>query len=606
MRTTTIPPALASRALADQVATLYRSWRQTTTSMLLGALILWIVLRDQIPVAAMVAWVAAIVANQAWRGLVAAAYWRTRPDAAAASRWGWRWAVGSTLAGSLWGVAAVAFYPQSPAHQALLIVCLFGVVLGGLNLTAVYKPSFYGFVLTALLPLIVRVGTGADPVHLSIAIVLSVVLAFVLAFGHQVNTLIARALAIRHENTDLIAELKARSEDADRARRRAEQANQAKSQFLAAASHDLRQPLHAMGLYAAALSLRARESEIKPLVASINASVEALESLFAQLLDLSRLEAGALQPRTGVVALDPLFARLAADFAPQAAASGLRFSIRPTRLAVVSDPVLLERVLRNLVSNALRYTHTGGVVVGARRRGPDARIDVVDTGVGIATADRERVFDDFVQVDGSSRHHIGGRGMGLGLAIVRRLAELLGHRLELASTIGRGSRFSIGIGRAPTPPVAAPPERRPAIDERSRSAPPLLGCRIAAIDDDPAVLGAVRALLEARGAKVLTGDSSAHIIAGMPAAGWDDVELVVADLRLAEGRSGVDEIGTLRRALGHPVPALVVSGDTADESRAEARRAGITLLQKPLVAEALEANVLALLAARAAHGETVG
>ena len=606
MRATAISPALARRALADQVATLFRSWRQTTTSMLLGALILWIVLRDQIPVAAMAAWMAAIVANQAWRGLLAAAYWRARPDIAAASRWGWRWALGSTLAGSLWGVAAVAFYPNSPAHQALLIVCLFGVVLGGLNLTAVYKPSFYGFVLPALLPLIVRVGIGADPVHLSIAIVLSVVLAFVLAFGHQVNTLIARSLAIRYENTDLIAELKSRSEDADRARRRAEQANQSKSQFLAAASHDLRQPLHAMGLYAAALSLRAREPEIKPLVASINASVEALESLFAQLLDLSRLEAGALQPRTGTVALDPLFTRLAADFAPLAAASGLALSIRPTRLAVVSDPVLLERVLRNLVANALRYTHAGGVVVGARRRGPEVRIDVIDTGVGIAAADRGRVFDDFVQVDGSPRHHAGGRGMGLGLAIVRRLADLLGHRLELESIIGRGSRFSVGIHRAPAPEVPPRRERHATADVRNPAAPPLRGCRIAAIDDDPAVLGAVRALLEARGATIVTGDTCAHIVAAMAAAGLDAVDLVVADLRLAEGRSGVEEIGALRRALRRAVPALVVSGDTADESRQEARRAGIMLLQKPLVAEALEANVVALVARRETRGEAVG
>lgn len=602
MRTAAIPPALASRALADQVATLFRSWRQTTTSMLLGALILWIVLRDQIPVAGMAAWTAAIVANQAWRGLLAAAYRRARPDATAASRWGRRWALGSTLAGSLWGVAAVAFYPQSPAHQALLIVCLFSVVLGGLNLTAVYKPSFYGFVLPALLPLIVRVGVGGDPVHLSIAIVLSVVLAFVLAFGHQVNTLIARALAIRYENTDLIAELEARSEEADRARRRAEQANQAKSQFLAAASHDLRQPLHAMGLYAAALSLRARESEIRPLVASINASVEALESLFAQLLDLSRLEAGALQPRIVAVALRPLFARLAADFAPQAAASGLALSIRPTRLAVVSDPVLLERVLRNLVANALRYTHAGGVVVGARRRGPEVRVDVVDTGVGIAAADRERVFDDFVQVDGTPRHHAGGRGMGLGLAIVRRLADLLGHRLELASAIGRGSRFSIAMHRAPAPAL---PARPAAADDRIPAAPPLQGRRIAAIDDDPAVLGAVRALLEARGATVVTGDTGAHIVGAMAAAGLATVDVVVADLRLAEGRSGVDEIGVLRRALRSAVPALVVSGDTADESRQEAARAGIALLPKPLVAEALEANLVALLAPREARGGAV-
>ena len=259
-------------------------------------------------------------------------------------------------------------------------------------------------------------------------------------------------------------------------------------------------------------------------------------------------------------------------------------------------------MLRNLVANALRYTHAGGVVVGARRRGPEVRVDVVDTGVGIAAADRERVFDDFVQVDGTPRHHAGGRGMGLGLAIVRRLADLLGHRLELASAIGRGSRFSIAMHRAPAPAL---PARPAAADDRIPAEPPLQGRRIAAIDDDPAVLGAVRALLEARGATVVTGDTGAHIVGAMAAAGLDTVDVVVADLRLAEGRSGVDEIGVLRRALRSAVPALVVSGDTADESRQEAARAGIALLPKPLGAEALEANLVALLAPREARGGAV-
>jgi signal transduction histidine kinase/CheY-like chemotaxis protein len=562
--------------------------------MLLGAVILCIELRDQIPPLAMVVWITAILGNQAWRAALAAAYRRERPAAAAAPAWGRRWAVGSTVGGALWGVAAVSFYPDSPAHQALMIVCLFGVALGGLNLTAVYKPSFYGFVLPALLPLILRVAFGADRVHLSIAIVMCVVFAFVLAFGHQVNALLTRSLVILHENSDLIAELKAQTEAAEAARLAAENANRAKSQFLAAASHDLRQPLHAMGLFAAALAIRAKEPEIKPLVASINASVEAMESLFAQLLDLSRLEAGALQPKPATVPLAPLFARLAADFMPQAEASGLALSARPTRLAVTSDAVLLERVLRNLISNALRYTHAGGVLVGARRRGNEVRVDIVDTGVGIAATDRDRVFDDFVQVLTPPRHHVGGRGMGLGLAIVRRLAELLDHRLELASAIGRGSRFSVVVPRARQAPHRVE-QQRDELRLEPADATPFAGRRIAAIDDDPAVLAAMRVLLEARGAVVVTGDSAGRVAIEMVATGVVDIELVIADLRLAEGGSGLDAIAQLRRRLGRAVPALVVSGDTGDESRAQVAHAGIALLPKPLVAATLEATAAALL-----------
>ena len=335
--------------------------------MLLGALILCGVMWQQEAPWVMAAWMAAILANQAWRGVLVRAYRRAAPPVRDAARWGAYWVVGSTLAGALWGFAAVAMFPTLPAYQALFIVCQFGVILGGLSRTAVYKPSFYGFVLAVLVPLIARVAIEGDQVHLFTAGVLGVVLVFVLAFGRQVNGVLTQSLMMRYENVDLIRELTAQTEAALAARTAAETASLAKSQFLAAASHDLRQPLHAMGLFAAALAAKVRDPGVKPLVASIRTSVEALEHLFAQLLDLSQLDAGALRPAPTVVPLQPLFARLAADFAPQAAAAGLALSIVPTRIAVATDPTLLERVLRNLLANALRYTPAGGVLVGARQ-----------------------------------------------------------------------------------------------------------------------------------------------------------------------------------------------------------------------------------------------
>ena len=183
--------------------------------------------------------------------------------------------------------------------QALLIVCLFGVVLGGLYLTAVYKPSLYGFVLPALLPLIVRVAVIGDPVHFFLAGVMTVVLGFVLGFGHRLNDVLTRSLVIRYENIDLIGELKERTRSAVEARSAAEAANRAKSQLLAAASHDLRQPLHALGLYVAALSARARNAEWRPLIINVETAANALERQFAQLIDLSRLDAGVLTPERG-------------------------------------------------------------------------------------------------------------------------------------------------------------------------------------------------------------------------------------------------------------------------------------------------------------------
>ncbi len=582
----TVAPPLLARARADQVAILYGSWHRTTASMAFGALILCTVLWDQESATAMAIWFAAILANQAWRGALARAYRRRARMVEEACRWGNYWAAGATMAGALWGIAAVAMFPASPPHQALLIVCLFSVILGGLNLTAVYKPSFYGFALATLVPLIARVAYEGDQVHLFTAMVLLVVLVFVLGFGRQLNDLLTNSLASRHENVDLIGELTAQTAAAESARTAAETANRAKSQFLAAASHDLRQPLHAMGLFAAALAARARDPEMKPLIASIHASVEALEGLFAQLLDLSRLEAGALHPEPASVPLDRLFARLAADFAPQATTHGLLLRVVQTSCCVNSDPVLLERILRNLLANALRYTRSGGVVLGARRRGRTLRIDIVDSGVGIAAADRERIFEEFFQI-GTAPRHADGRGMGLGLAIVRRLCILLGHRLDLASTPGRGSRFSV------TAPRAIPRRQRsdPVLAQAARSwtapvASAFADRHVIVVDDDPAIVAAMGALFMSWGARVAGGHDAESALAAL---GEEPADLIVADLRLADGASGIVAIARVRDATGEATPALVVSGDTSENARAEARDAGVTLLSKPVVAAALKA-----------------
>lgn len=585
------PPGLAApsplaRARADQVATLYAGWGRSTASMLFGAALYCAVLGSQVPAAMMVAWFALIAANQAWRGWLVRAWRRASPGPAATRRWGRYWSIGSAAAGGLWGAASIAMFPASPAHQALSIVCLFGVVLGGLKLTAVYKPAFYGFVLPALVPLIVRIGIEGDPVHVSTAIVMTVVLGFVLAFGHKLNDVLTDALSTRHRNTDLIAELKTRTRAALDARAAAEAADRAKSQLLAAASHDLRQPLHALGLFVAALARRARDGDLAPLVASVRAALGALESQFAQLIDLSRLEAGALEVSRERVPLAPLFERLAREFGVEASSRGLSLVFVRTRLAVESDPMLLERMLRNLVSNALRCTKSGGVVVGGRRRGPRVAIEIVDSGIGIAPEHRDRIFDEFFQVPGRGDRPRAS-GMGLGLAIVRRFAALLGHRLTLESEPGHGSRFGIVAPRA----ADAPPPRA----RRRQAAESLAGACIAVIDDDPAAVEGLRALFSSRGAEVAGGAHADEVLAAL-----GEVErypdLIIADLRLSGDASGLAAIERLRRELGEPVPALVVSGDLREVAAREVREAGHLLLPKPVVPASLEAAVSSLVA----------
>ena len=469
---------------------------------------------------------------------------------------------------------------------------MFGVALGGLNLTAVYRPSFYGFVLPALVPLIVRVALVGDSVHLFTAFVMAVVLAFVVGFGHRLNDVLTQSLAMRYENVDLIAELRQRSRAAQEARGAAESANRAKSQLLAAASHDLRQPLHALGLYVAALAARAKDTEWRGLVGSVQQAAETLDLQFGQLLDLSRLEAGVLRPERQSVALAPLLAQIAGEFAPQAAARGLSFATVPTQLAIDSDPALFTRIVRNLVANAVRYTRRGGIVVGARRRGARVAVEVVDTGVGIAVEHQTRIFEEFYQVRNSVVTDKADGGMGLGLAIVRGLADVLRHDVTIVSRPGYGSRFAIVAPPAPTLRVPSP---RPHLLDARSARRALAGALIAVIDDDAASVDAMRVLFGTWGAAVVGGADVESLLASCgDAVRYPD--LIVADLRLEGGASGVDAVLRLRNEFGAAIPALVISGDTGSAAECRVREAGLALLPKPVVAATLKSAALALVA----------
>ena len=225
----------------------------------------------------------------------------------------------------------------------------------------------------------------------------------------------------------------------DHARAAAEAANRAKSQFLAAASHDLRQPMHSLGLFAATLSERVRDPEVRGIIDNINASVEALESLFNELLDISKLDAGVIQPNLSSFPIEPLFERMRIDYGPGAADKGIRLSIVRSGAVIYSDPLLVERMLRNLIVNAVHYTAKGGVVVGCRPRGDRYSIEVWDSGVGIAADKLDKIFDEFYQVGNPERDR--RKGLGLGLAIVKRIEQLLGYQTQVLSRPDRGSVF---------------------------------------------------------------------------------------------------------------------------------------------------------------------
>jgi signal transduction histidine kinase/CheY-like chemotaxis protein len=381
------------------------------------------------------------------------------------------------------------------------------------------------------------------------------------------------------------AELVRRLAQVQAAREQAEQASVAKSRFFAAASHDLRQPLHSLGLFAAALEGHVASRDARDIVARIGDSIGALESLFSELLDLSKLDAGAVAVQPRNCALQPLFDRLSLEFHGEAVARHLRMRFVPTALAVRTDPVLLERVLANLVSNALRYTREGGVVIGARRRGLAVWLEVVDTGIGIPPEKQQQVFDEFYQIGNPGRDR--RRGLGLGLAIVRRLVTLMGLKLELQSVPGRGTRFRLVLLRAPSADPPAPPERDPGTHA-------FAGRRALLVEDDPDIRLATANLLDQWGLSVTACKSRAEVDALLDAGFSPDIALV--DLRLDAMDDGIDVIERLRARLGAALPALLLSGDTGAAELVRVQSSGVPLLTKPVSPARLKSALHAYLA----------
>ncbi len=358
----------------------------------------------------------------------------------------------------------------------------------------------------------------------------------------------------------------------DERTRQLELANLAKSRFLAAASHDLRQPLHALGLFVAQLHSRIRPSEQRRIIERIDTAVGAMNEQFDSLLDISKLDAGVLTSAPTDFPITRLLKRIDTTFAGTAREKGLRLSICATAAWIRSDFILLERVLSNLVSNAIRYTSKGGVVIGCRRRGETLRVEVWDSGAGIPKDQQRNIFGEFYQLSDRDRSQQGG--LGLGLAIVDRLCSLLGHSVELVSTPGRGSRFSVLV------PLASPSQ-----DDTERPSPPVLidvsrDKLIVVVDDDPLALEGLGGLLKSWGARIVTGDSADAVLARLHPTGTCP-NLIICDYRLTSGATGIETIERLRNALG-PVPAFLISGDTAPGLLREARASGYHLLHKPV------------------------
>lgn len=361
----------------------------------------------------------------------------------------------------------------------------------------------------------------------------------------------------------------------EEAKLQADEANLSKTRFLAAASHDLLQPLNAARLFLSALADTEQSDEARRLIGHVDAAFDSVERLLGALLDISKLDAGVMQPAVKEVDLGELLRAAATEFEPVAAEAGLRLRYVPVRCTVRTDGHLLVRVVRNFLSNAIRYTKRGSVLLGCRRRGDHVQIEVHDTGNGMPPDKLEQIFEEFCRLVGAAEDY--ERGFGLGLAIVKRIARMLDHPLDVRSQPGRGSCFAV---RVPVVRWAAPETtRRHGGDDGLTNQ--LAGRVVVVIENEPAILEAMATVLDRWGCRVVTGTSGERAGAALSATGLHP-DAIVADYHLDEDATGVDTVARLRAGAGWTIPAIVTTADRTAEVRKIIDDAGCAVLNKPV------------------------
>ena len=476
------------------------------------------------------------------------------------------------------------FASLPPVGYAALSAIFLGFCAGGLSTHGAYARAFYAFATPMLLPMGIAWLLLGSKEGVVLAILFAVFAMIISVFAKEIEKLVRESFFIRHQRDELVGQLERERQEVALARDDAEQANRAKSRFLAAASHDLRQPLHALSLFAAALTLRNMDPDVRAISTNIGAALRSLSALVDALLDVSRLDAGAMKPELQQVDVSAIAQRIANEYRPSAERKGIELKVLDCRAACRTDPLLLDRMLRNLVDNAIKYTDRGSVSIDLRSEGSAVRITVADTGEGIPASERERIFEEFYQIGNAERDRT--KGLGLGLAIVRRIGKLLGTDVEVASEVGRGSAFAFRLpvaSGATTAVAAAAPQLIP---EGS-----LKGRGVLVIDDEPDVRVGMRTLLETWGCRVAacSGLEEAGRLLDRHELKFD---LIVADFRLRANENGIETVKALIQRVGQ-IPALLVSGDTAPDRIKEAEASGFRLLHKPVSPDTLRTAMLA-------------
>ena len=570
---TTLERASAAAATLEEelLRLLARQARRMPVPVFLSALMIAGLAYGYVPVPFLAAWLGLVVVVLAVRWRVLG---RLALPAAASSAERLRAAIALSAVNGMTHGLSLAFFPFLPEFErALQSMLLIAFCAGSVATTSGYMPLLLAYLVPVLGPLTLLWAASpgvADKgwIEYSTAALAALLGVILVGLGRDAWRLFRESFEIRLQQAELNRQLAAALEQA-------EAANRAKTRFLASASHDLRQPIHTLSLFGGALSMRPLDPTTRDIAAHINTALEALTTQLDALLDISKLDAGVMRVSRAPVDLRSFLERLKAGFEP--AARGKRLELRldcPPGAVAHTDPALLERIVRNLLDNAVKYTDLGYVALDVQSGNGAHVLTVADSGRGIREADQARVFEEFYQVDNPERDRT--KGLGLGLAIVKRLAGLLDIGLELVSAPGHGTLFRLTLPAAPGEPAPAAEAGEPREPRRS--------AQVLVVDDEAAIRLGMRTLLEAMGCRAVLADGTEHALAAARGARPD---LVLADFRLRGSDNGIATVQALRE-LYPGLPAILVSGDIAADRLQEAERAGITLLHKPVPLETLK------------------
>jgi len=495
------------------------------------------------------------------------------PEAALETDWViWRHRALLLTFGLCCAIASQAWAQTSTAASTACVGAL--MLIGGLGVSsaAVDRTSLLLWIGAALaVPTVLSF--AAPSVHgRDAAWLLFICIIVILSLAGRVRRLVLRAGRVRQENDQLVAQLRHHVA-------LVEAADNEKTRFLGAASHDLRQPMHALGLFAAALEKALRGNVHHAKVISMTRAVDALEDSFSAMLDVSKLDAGIVQPSVQTFPIRDVFRRLHMHCAGAAEEKGLLLRFKPGGKLVTSDPQLLERILSNLVHNAIRYTSEGGVIALARTRHNRTSLEVWDTGVGVTSDQLPQIFNEFYQVENQGRDR--SKGLGMGLSIVKRLVLLLGYELEVTSTLGRGSVFRVLL-----PPTQFEEMQSMVLGADTLPSPPDDDRTVLVIDDELAVRAGMNELLQGWGFTVLLAGTIDEARAAVLCHNGL-IDVVVSDLRLANSEDGLQAIDEVRRTYGAPLPAILITGDTSPDEVKRAHASGHPVLFKPVRARDL-------------------